>query len=98
MRDYCNSKEHRWLPHPGPRPSKKLDCRGRRGGRYTREMTSRPPLLVLTVWACLAAPVLAQRLPAGVSPEHYDLIFTLDLAKARFSGKAGIDVRVSQAT
>jgi aminopeptidase N len=53
---------------------------------------------MLTGWACLAAPVLAQRLPTGVSPDHYDLIFTVDLAKARFSGKAGIDVRVSQTT
>ena len=61
-------------------------------------MTSRPLLLVLAAWAYLAAPVLAQRLPTGVSPDHYDLTFTLDLAKARFVGKAGIDVRVSQAT
>src|SRR5262249_14863561 len=68
------------------------------GGRYTRRMTSRPLVLMLAAWAYLAAPALAQRLPAGVSPAHYDLIFTLDLAKARFSGKAGIDVRVSQAT
>jgi aminopeptidase N len=54
--------------------------------------------MMLAAWASLSAPALAQRLPTGVSPEHYDLTFTLDLATARFSGKTGIDVRVSQAT
>ena len=41
---------------------------------------------------------MAQRLPTGVTPEHYDLTFTLDLAKSRFTGRTAIDVRVSQAT
>ena len=61
-------------------------------------MTLRTFLLMLAAWGSLSPDALAQRLPTGVSPEHYDLTFTLDLAKARFAGKTGIDVRLSQAT
>ena len=32
------------------------------------------------------APLAAQRLPATVVPEHYDLAFDVDLAAARFGG------------
>src|SRR5262245_50915016 len=46
----------------------------------------------------LASPASAQRLPATVVPDHYDLFFGIDLAHARFEGKTGIDVRVAQAT
>jgi aminopeptidase N len=61
-------------------------------------MTLRTFLLMLAAWVSISPDALAQRLPTGVSPEHYDLTFTLDLAKARFAGRTGIDVRVSQAT
>ena len=61
-------------------------------------MTSKTFILTLTAWAFLAGDLRAQRLPTGVSPDHYDLTFTLDLAKARFTGKTGIDVRVAQPT
>jgi aminopeptidase N len=40
----------------------------------------------------------AQRLPTNVSPDHYDLAFTIDLARSRFEGRTGIDVRVGQPT
>src|SRR5689334_1164139 len=40
----------------------------------------------------------AQRLPGGVTPEHYDLAFTIDLEHERFDGTTGIDVRVAQPT
>ena len=50
--------------------------------------------IVLTV----AASAAAQRLPTTVVPDHYDLTFTIDLAHARFDGRTGIDVRVTQPT
>ena len=34
----------------------------------------------------------AQRLPGGVRPEHYSLVITPDLAKARFAGEETIEV------
>jgi aminopeptidase N len=51
-------------------------------------------LMVLTV----AASAAAQRLPTTVVPDHYDLTFTIDLAHARFDGRTGIDVRLTQPT
>jgi aminopeptidase N len=45
---------------------------------------------------CLA--LQAQRLPAGVIPEHYQLTFTPNLQNATFSGDEIIDVRVAKAT
>jgi aminopeptidase N/puromycin-sensitive aminopeptidase len=44
--------------------------------------------------AALASFAAAQRLPSGVVPEHYDLTFTPDLAKATFAGEETIQVRV----
>jgi aminopeptidase N/puromycin-sensitive aminopeptidase len=38
------------------------------------------------------ARVEAQRLPGGVRPEHYSLMITPDLAKARFAGSETIEV------
>ncbi|HET9365976.1 MAG TPA: M1 family peptidase, partial [Candidatus Angelobacter sp.] len=40
----------------------------------------------------------AQRLPEGVTPEHYALTFTPDLQKATFAGEETIDVQVQKAT
>jgi len=34
----------------------------------------------------LAVPASAQRLPTTVSPDHYDLKFSVDLEHARFDG------------
>jgi len=42
--------------------------------------------------------VAAQRLPEGVTPEHYALTFTPDLQKATFAGEETIDVQVQKAT
>src|SRR5262245_29217713 len=61
-------------------------------------MTSRTLLLLLAGLTCAPSQARAQRLPTGVSPDHYDLTFTLDLARARFTGKTAIDVRVAQPT
>src|SRR5579864_9832764 len=38
----------------------------------------------------------AQRLPANVVPDHYDLSFTPDLDKATFAGSEAIGVRMVQ--
>src|SRR6266536_485576 len=46
----------------------------------------------------LAAPVAAERLPRTVVPEHYDLAFTIDLAREQFSGQETIRVNVVQPT
>ncbi|HKW76892.1 MAG TPA: M1 family metallopeptidase [Terriglobales bacterium] len=40
--------------------------------------------------------VFAQRLPAGVTPQHYDLTFTPDLQKATFSGEETIEVALAK--
>jgi len=44
------------------------------------------------------AVVEAQRLPAGVIPEHYQLTFTPDLPNATFSGDEFIDIRLLKPT
>src|SRR5262249_9823719 len=41
---------------------------------------------LLAALVLLASPVSAQRLPPGVTPEHYDLAFVVDLAHERFDG------------
>jgi aminopeptidase N len=50
--------------------------------------------------ALLSAPAAARadRLPAGVVPSHYDLAFTVDLARARFEGVETIRVDIEQPT
>src|SRR5689334_21654719 len=40
----------------------------------------------------------AQRLPAGVTPQHYALTFTPDLSKATFSGEETIDLQLTKAS
>jgi len=49
-------------------------------------------LVVSPAWA------YGQRLPTNVSPDHYDLAFTIDLARSRFEGRTGIDVRIARPT
>ncbi len=48
------------------------------------------PILLLPAFA------LGQRLPAGVTPQHYDLTFTPDLQKATFSGEETIEVDLAK--
>src|SRR5262249_26764568 len=48
----------------------------------------------LIFFIALPAFAVAQRLPQGVVPEHYDLTFTPDLAKATFAGEEILQVRV----
>jgi aminopeptidase N/puromycin-sensitive aminopeptidase len=55
----------------------------------------RPAGVILLALALLAASPLraaAQRLPSNVTPEHYDLTITPDLAAARFTGQEKIAV------
>jgi aminopeptidase N len=40
----------------------------------------------------------AQRLPFGVTPQHYNLTFTPDLEKAVFGGEETIDVEINRST
>src|SRR5262249_10280426 len=44
------------------------------------------------------SPASAQRLPAGVTPDHYDLAFAVDLAHERFEGTETIKVMVAAPT
>ena len=53
------------------------------------------PLLLATL---VTAPALAQRLPATVVPDHYDLTFKVDLPNERFTGLETIQVRVDRPT
>jgi len=52
--------------------------------------------LAAGVVALGAAHVSAQRLPADVTPSHYDLSFDVDLANARFTGTETIRVDLAQ--
>src|SRR3954469_4125030 len=63
---------------------------------YTGEMRLVPILLALTLLA--AVPASAQRLPGGVTPEHYDLAFVVDLIHERFDGTETIRVNVAAPT
>src|ERR1051326_16479 len=51
---------------------------------------------IIAVFLPLAA--AAQRLPFGVTPQHYALTFAPDLEKAAFSGDETIDVEVNKVT
>ncbi len=55
-------------------------------------------LAVLPLILLVAGPAFAQRLPTIVSPEHYDLKFSVDLPQARFEGTETIHVQVHEAT
>ncbi len=46
----------------------------------------------LSITALAAAPAAAERLPTSVTPSHYDLSFSVDLAHARFDGAETIQV------
>jgi aminopeptidase N len=50
------------------------------------------------LFAAVAIPATAQRLPESVVPSHYTLTFTPDLASATFAGDEDIAVRVTGAT
>src|SRR6476646_6984675 len=63
---------------------------------YTEGMRLVPALFVLTLFA--AVPASAQRLPGGVTPEHYDLAFVVDLVHERFDGTETIRVNVAAPT
>ncbi len=54
------------------------------------------PAVFLAIF--LASPAAAQRLPAGVTPSHYDLAFDVDLPNARFTGVETIRVDLEQPT
>ena len=56
------------------------------------------PVLLSVLFLLTALPASAQRLPADVRPERYDLAFTVDLAHARFEGTETIRVRAAKAT
>ena len=55
-------------------------------------------IALAVVLALVAAPATAQRLPSGVTPEHYRLWFAPDLANATFRGRAEIKVRIEKPT
>ena len=57
-------------------------------------MRRRGMLLVLLL--LIPAAARAQRLPADVVPEHYDLAVTPNLPAATFTGKARITVRLTK--
>src|SRR5258705_13117892 len=62
--------------------------------RYTEKM--RLSLVAALAIALLtAAPDRPHRLPAVVTPEHYDLAFVVDLGRERFDGTETIRVNVA---
>jgi aminopeptidase N len=58
----------------------------------------RPHYLFLLVPLLIATPLFAQRLPADIVPEHYDIAVTPNLQAATFSGTERIAVTLKQAT
>jgi len=57
------------------------------------------PLLTSLLFVALAAgSARAQRLPTTVTPDHYDLKFSVDVRGARFDGTETIHVQVHEAT
>ena len=52
------------------------------------------PVILLSL--AVATPAAAQRLPGGVTPEHYDLRFAVDLQHQRFEGVETIDMHVAE--
>src|SRR6185503_7927297 len=60
-------------------------------------MRLRWPLAAVIVLTSVL-PASAQRLPANVTPDHYDLAFVVDLARERFDGTESIRVLVGEAT
>jgi aminopeptidase N len=57
-----------------------------------------PTAFILAALSFVSLPAAAQRLPTDIRPEHYDLAFTVDLARARFDGTETIRVEVAQPT
>jgi len=55
-------------------------------------------LLLVASALLLASPAIAQRLPGGVTPEHYTLWFAPDLATATFRGRETIRVNIDTPT
>src|SRR5262249_29161751 len=64
---------------------------------YTQRMASRL-FSILLLFTLLPAPARAQRLPATVVPDRYDLTFDVDLTHARFTGTERLRVRVAEPT
>src|SRR5256885_1029943 len=60
-------------------------------------MRNRLPLATLLL-ALISTSAAAQRLPGGVSPDHYDLEFVIDLPHARFEGTETIRVQIEKPT
>ena len=52
------------------------------------------PLILAAVLSTVAVPAWAQRLPANVTPVHYDLTVEPDLVAAAFAGRETITVRL----
>src|SRR2546423_12912720 len=63
---------------------------------YTANM--RLPAALFAAAVLTASAAHAQRLPAGVSPDHYDLAFVVDLTHERFDGVETIRVNVAAPT
>src|SRR6266851_1979752 len=55
-------------------------------------------LTILAAALLTALPASAQRLPAIVTPDHYDLAFVVDLGRERFEGTETIRVQVAEPT
>ena len=61
-------------------------------------MRHRQRTLLALVCLLTPVPVAAQRLPATVTPEHYDLAFSVDLAREHFEGTETIRVHLAENT
>src|SRR5258707_17471 len=64
---------------------------------FHRSMTIRG-LAACVLLLLFAGRADAQRLPSTAVPEHYDLSFAVDLARARFDGVETIRIRLTEPT
>jgi aminopeptidase N len=87
------------VPLPAPRKSSQQSVPGAPGGLKNSAIVDfMLRVLFLVSAVLLAAPAYAQRLPGGVTPEHYTLWFAPDLDKATFRGRETIRVQVAAPT
>jgi aminopeptidase N len=56
------------------------------------------PIAILLLISAIPVPSAAQRLPRNVTPEHYDLVITPNLAEATFAGDETIRVTIQDST
>src|SRR5687767_3604596 len=83
------------LSRPAPAPCATTIAASGAAEEYTLRSMSRTPFVALML-VLFASSASAQRLPADVTPIHYDITVAPDLAAAKFTGEETIRVRLAK--